>query len=362
MSEFNVQDIIRNHIVFQSETSISLEVELEKSEYSKFKQAIARFGGRWDRKSGLHVFDFNPKPAINLFLESGKLPEKNPSAFFPTPKPVVDQAMNMVETRHMIEGETPLRVLEPSAGFGALAKVMREQLPDSSVIQTVELMEVNQAVLRNEGFDPYCGSFLDFHVEEQDRFDLCIMNPPFSVKGDPKAFITHVNHAFNMLKDDGQLIAILPTGWISGNQKIESEFKDLLGLHMQDGIEIIPQGAFKESGTNIETCIISLSKSDFKMQPCGDYDTLAEHLFDVAISNDSEFYSKISSAIELNATSFPEAEIDRACKEFIAKSAIKDHQFFPSFVVRSYLAEMEREWESMHSPSMQQDLAFRFFS
>ena len=71
------------------------------------------------------------------------------------------------------------------------------------------------------------------------------MNPPFTKGQD----IKHVNHALQFLKPGGKLVAIM-----AGNDK--SKWFDSLEWCYE--IEDVPAGAFKESGTNVATIIVTI--------------------------------------------------------------------------------------------------------
>ena len=94
------------------------------------------------------------------------------------------------------------------------------------------------------------------------------MNPPFSVAADRKAYIAHVLHAWELLAQDGVLVAIVPSSVNYNADKRSSELRDLV---MQNGGNWcdLEAAAFKESGTNVATCVLWLTKRDqsWKNQP-----------------------------------------------------------------------------------------------
>jgi len=238
--------------------------ELERKLYSNVDEALKRLLGEWNATVRGHVFEYDPTDAIQEMIDSGILPEKNPLAFFPTPQEVIDVMFAQADIE-VLGYRDKLRVLEPSAGKAAIALKAKEALPQAQ-IDTVELNEINLAILKNYGFDPFCGSFLDFNTTYEQKYDLILMNPPFSYTGDAYAYITHIEHAYKMLDKWGTLIAIAPTGFLYNSNKKLDTFRDWVYAN-SDGLEMIDKWAFKESGTMVETCVINLTKDNWRSQP-----------------------------------------------------------------------------------------------
>lgn len=213
------------------------DIQYDNKVYSEIKEIFLRLHGEWNRSLQGFIFPYPPAATIISVVESGEMPEKNPNAFFPTPEAIVMRMFKNLDSRfsYYEDGAEGLKILEPSAGQGALAKALRAKYPTAD-IDTVEYFELNQNILRKEGFEPFCGSFLDFNTDFEKKYDIIFMNPPFSVSGDSNAYITHIEHAYKMLSSDGEL-------------------------------EVINGGAFKESGTMVETCIIKKEANPWRLKP-----------------------------------------------------------------------------------------------
>lgn len=157
---------------------------------------------------------------------------------FPTPP---ELAARMVATAAIRPGD---RVLEPSAGTGNLIRA----IPDNSGAAIVAV-EINQSLADRlespggmpAGIDVHCEDFLQWYGDV-DLFDRIIMNPPF-VNG---ADIAHIKHAVGLLKPGGRLVALCANGPRQQEQlrPLASEWLDL------------PDGTFKESGTNVNTAML----------------------------------------------------------------------------------------------------------
>lgn len=73
-------------------------------------------------------------------------------------------------------------------------------------------------------------------------FDYVVMNPPFY----GQHYAKHVNHALKFLKPRGKLMAILPITARYDHGLLKGRWEDL------------PVGSFSESGTNINTTVLTM--------------------------------------------------------------------------------------------------------
>lgn len=142
-----------------------------------------------------------------------------------------------------------MRVLEPEAGLGALAKAARSR---GATVVCVDNAPAMVQVLRREGFDTHEGDFLSFTPEDLGLFDAVPMNPPFSVE------IEHVRHAWTFLKPGGRLVAIMSAAVKQNSRRIYEEFRAFVGEH--GTMEKLPSGSFASAGTNVETVLVILDK------------------------------------------------------------------------------------------------------
>jgi protein-L-isoaspartate O-methyltransferase len=159
---------------------------------------------------------------------------------FPTP---ADLAARMASLAELSAG---YRVLEPSAGTGVLLAAVRADEP-GAILTAVEIDYRLSDRLRRDYDDVRQADFLACG-EELGRFDAVLMNPPFAEGID----ITHIRHAFGMLKPGGVLVAICANGPRQNDQ--------LRPLVEQTGgeWEDLPDGTFKNAGTSVRTALITL--------------------------------------------------------------------------------------------------------
>jgi hypothetical protein len=97
-------------------------------------------------------------------------------------------------------------VLEPSAGKGNIADIIRDQHGTSIQLHTIERCVTLSEILRLKGFEVVGADF----IEDCGRsdYDRVVMNPPFEDSQD----IQHVMHAYDRLKPGGRLVSIMSPG------------------------------------------------------------------------------------------------------------------------------------------------------
>lgn len=223
---------------------------LERPMYVAVNKALTLIGGAWNRKAGGHVFPTgaDPQARFDALLETGTAVSAKAAGFFPTPPALTDRLI------HHARLEAQHTVLEPSAGHGALADAIVAAGVAPWHVTLVELLPENARVLRDKGYEPIEGDFLDLG-EQLHPVDRVVMNPPFERRAD----IWHVRAAFSYVKPGGRLVAIMAAGITFRQDAVTTAFlNDLVAPYgfMQEN----PDGAFAESGTMIRTVTVVLDK------------------------------------------------------------------------------------------------------
>jgi predicted RNA methylase len=201
-----------------------------------------------DMRPGYHL-----TPARNLgFFETS--PE--------TAESLLDRANLPWMTR---EKGSPLRVLEPSAGNGALADIVRAGGAD---VQCIEVDTGRAAVLRKKGHAVMERDFLAVQPHEirGGLFDLVVMNPPFDRGRD----CDHVRHALQFLKPGGCLVAIMAAGTEYAEDSRRQAFrahlakvcKDPGRWHSDGWFRDLPEGSFSHAGTMVNTVTLCVRKKE----------------------------------------------------------------------------------------------------
>lgn len=188
--------------------------------------------------------------------------------FFPTPPEVVGRMMDMLE----LEPERLYHWADPSAGTGAIAKVAEQffgwgkcLLLEASPTLANFLMD-HVHPLSSNGVQ--CDDFLSLSPHAGTTFDVILMNPPFErIKGVGWQAVAHVSHALDFLAPGGQLVAVMPAGWCSKQDKQTVELWNVLSRPNTRGIvemrrELLPSGSFKASGTGVNTELLYVRKGE----------------------------------------------------------------------------------------------------
>lgn len=183
------------------------------------------------------------KAAITDNQKERELIQGHSFDLFPTP---AELAAEMVRRANIRPNN---KVLEPSAGTGRIAKAAKEA---GARVTCVELNWSLVARLSDMGFEAIQSDFMEYN--QPAHIDAVLMNPPFSNGAD----IDHVRHAYDLLTE-GKLIAIMSEGSFYRQDKKATTFR--LWLDTVGGYsEQLPPSTFKQSGTNVNTRIVTISK------------------------------------------------------------------------------------------------------
>ncbi len=91
-------------------------VQLPRHLYEEVNDVLMRLGGKWKRGKG-HVFEADPAADIQLVIQSGLMPPKNPLNVYLTPAGLASEMIQRLNA--YLDIEPAMCVLEPSAGKGA---------------------------------------------------------------------------------------------------------------------------------------------------------------------------------------------------------------------------------------------------
>ena len=216
--------------------------QLERKQYVEVNKVLEAMGGKWNRKSKGHIFSGNPTDKLEAIILTGEYDKPADYGYFPTPMDLVDNMIGMAEL-------TPnMRVLEPSAGRGAIAERVA-RITGYDNVHCFELLPDNCEALMEYGFmKTECCDFLT--VETKPLYDRVIMNPPFARQQD----IDHVTHALKCVNPRGRLVSIMSSGVIFRQNRKTLDFLAL--IEGRNKIISNPSESFKLSGTLVNTVTI----------------------------------------------------------------------------------------------------------
>lgn len=268
-----IADILNALAVYQGKPAVDwVELRaLEKNEYAlkdawvfKDKEEERRYPGRgvWLRKfangNGHLFFDADTMRDINMALAEyygevlSDCYEEKPTErkagtavskdlqYYPTP---VETVNRIIGDLYIDKGD---KVLEPSCGCGRILDGIKKAYPEAK-LWGIEVDAERAAMAKAKGHNVYVGNFLEAVPEA--KYDRVIMNPPFY----GTHYAKHVRHALKFLKPGGTLTAILPI-----TARLDHGLLDDLNGRWDD----LPVGSFRESGTNINTTILTVRWKD----------------------------------------------------------------------------------------------------
>lgn len=171
---------------------------------------------------------------------------------FPSPLAVVDRLMIKAQPMH-----PGMVALEPSAGAGNIA---RRLALSCAGVDAIEIQEEHVETLRalKDLRNVHAGDFLDFEPDHvSGPFDRIVMNPPFANGADAE----HVLHALDFLAPGGRLVAVMSAGAkFSTRAAYRFLWKRLASPEFGHSLEDLPDGSFKESGTNVRAVILTVDR------------------------------------------------------------------------------------------------------
>jgi predicted RNA methylase len=218
--------------------------QLERPTYEKVNKVLEAAGWKWSRKDKAHLADGGAAEALDQIVLTGEVARPQDFGFFETPDAVAGVLVGEADVQ---PGQT---ILEPSAGRGALA---RRLAGAADQLDCYEVQAKHCAYLRAA----FAG--LPVGVEEADFlavspvriYDRVVMNPPFAKRQD----VAHVMHALKFLKPGGVLAAVMSAGARFRQDRMAQDFRaavDAGGGYIED----LPDGSFRESGTNVRTVLV----------------------------------------------------------------------------------------------------------
>ncbi|MCK5225096.1 MAG: class I SAM-dependent methyltransferase [Planctomycetes bacterium] len=234
--------------------NVRITAQLDRKLYLAVNKVLDRIGGKWDRRTKAHVFDVDPTDRLEVVINSGVLDPKIKTGYFPTPAVIVDRMIELADI------SIQDWMLEPSAGQGHIVdKICEFTGAAKNTMFVCEVLPENIRILEEKG---YCvrGDFIEFAHQHGDisgwAFDRIVMNPPFERQAD----IDHVTAAYNLLAPDGILVTIMSAGVLFRENKKTQEFRDKIMEPHGTYLDRLPAGAFKESGTMVNTILLRLEK------------------------------------------------------------------------------------------------------
>ena len=244
---------ILKRCIFKDNVLYLPQVQLNKKSYATVKQWVEEAGGKWTGgKVQGFSFDFDATRVASVLMQGKRCNLQQDFQFFATPPEVADWLVSLAG-----DFSPDCKVLEPSAGTGAIIDAIHRVQPDV-VVDCYELMPENKEKLSKLDHIRLLGD--DFtQAEHSSEYDLIVANPPFSKNQD----IRHVMQMYHDLKPGGTVAAITSRHWQQASEKVCKDFRAFLE-EVSAQVYEIEEGAFKKSGTGVGTIAIVINKRDGK--------------------------------------------------------------------------------------------------
>lgn len=222
------------------------EFRFTAKQYADIKNVCFKAGGRYEKNS--FVFEEPAHVVYDRIINGEKFNLKKEFQFFATPPELAAQVVELADIQPQD------KVCEPSAGRGALIEAMRQACKLNQVWVS-ELDARNKPYLEKYGVYFNDDDFLQTDSQYNNFFEVVIANPPFTKDQD----IQHIMKMYDVCSPGGRVVSFASIGWQRGSKKKQIYFRDWINKVHAEVIPI-PAGAFKESGTSVETCIIKIIK------------------------------------------------------------------------------------------------------
>lgn len=277
--------------------AVSLTVDLrdQRELYLQVAEVLEACGAKWDRRRDAHAHTEHWDPGMLAdVVATGEAPPANSLAFFPTPRKIAAEMCKYIDRIAcgvFIDGvKYATRILEPSAGTGALVhalidhlvadrtatrdEIYRGELPEHQRL-CVEIIMIEQDPRRARILERtftatkskhrdlgtisvkvHCGDFLRYAAEQAEQghtFDAILANPPFSVRGDRRAWRTHLLAMLSVLDERGRLACVVPCNYLEKVGDPDLTMIEVVGASER---EEWPKGMFE--GTSAATVTLYL--------------------------------------------------------------------------------------------------------
>lgn len=224
----------------------------------------------------LTCLDYNDKDLMQeIFMLLGNKLTKFKLDQFYTPLTISKFISNF-----MIAGDD-YTAIDPAGGTGDLLLYY----PGTKIIWDIDnnalkLCELNYQLNKQSNYSLLCKNSLDNFSEYENTYSYVTMNPPFGSnttidnieilkhfelgkdKKKQEIGILFLELGLRLLKNDGILFIILPSGYLGNSNKQFVELRNLMLKHRIIASIELPSNTFKRSGTGVNTYLVIIQKQD----------------------------------------------------------------------------------------------------
>ena len=242
----DVEKVLRDSKI--DENNLVLPGQLDRVLYTKTNKILELIGFKWNRSGKCHAGTGDSASKLVEALNVGKVVnEKATYQFFETPAGIADQLAELADI------ENGHKVLEPSAGNGAIVFAIQRACPGLNTVHACEINPECVGVLKKIKGVAVVG---DDFLQHQSRYDRIVANPPFCNCQD----LEHTRHAYELLNAGGKLVSIMSPSWRDRSDKKCREFREWFKQVGGRIVEELEEGSFSQSGTEVRTVMVVLEK------------------------------------------------------------------------------------------------------
>jgi type I restriction-modification system DNA methylase subunit len=248
--ESAVLDVLSNATM--DGNSLKLTGQLDRPLYVATNKVLEAAGGKWNRKAQSHLFDGEAAEIMDQIILTGKVSNKKQELgqFF-SPSAVVERVIELANI------EADQRVLEPNVGSGNIAHAVFASAPIHLVVVETDAALLDKFTSSytswpHSRIHAYLGDFLTMSPDTLGKFERIVMNPPFAKNVSP----SHVLKALTLLKPNGRLVSVMPSSVTFRTDTLNRMVR--AAVEAGGSIEALPENSFAESGTNVNTVIVTM--------------------------------------------------------------------------------------------------------
>ena len=212
--------------------------------YQILKKALIKANGKYQGSSFVFDSQATAIDVLTRLMQGEDINIKKTLQYYPTTDPAGDRLLDGVKLNGKV-------VFEPSAGEGYI--VRRSLAAGAKDVLAVELYEPFHEPLRRAGGRIIGRNIFDVTPDDVANVDVVLMNPPFSGAQDVK----HVEYVLSIVPENVEIHAIMSGAVLVNSNRIYEGFRTLLdafGIKPED----LPAGTFKDSGTQVKSCIVRI--------------------------------------------------------------------------------------------------------
>lgn len=144
------------------------------------------------------------------------------------------------------------RILEPSAGKGALIDGIFERFP-GAFVECCELNKEMREYLIEAGYDVIGEDFMQ--LKSDNVYDAVIAAPPFKDNVD----VIHIRRMYQFLKPGGVIVSLTHPAWTIRNGAHQKKFREWLS-DKKYVMRMLPDMSFVENYETQPTAVITITK------------------------------------------------------------------------------------------------------